>query len=199
MDYATAREVLADKVSFCNYCKRQVKSNEELYDEVVEDEKTNSPKLKKEMLEWNKDCDQCSDQIKKVVQQLFRVKLNKLANVQWRIKYFDKVRKFYAHIHNFDIDKAVPYFDKFKELSHEGIEIQERMCDVDTEYGVYVNIKGTQIHYDKQHAYKEFCDSMMEQIKLAEDNMSHCKNFIVAMEVIKAKRNMITRKKKGKR
>ena len=36
----------------------------------------------------------------------------------------------------------------------------------------------------------------MREIKDAEDNIENCKDFVVAMEVIQAKKNMISRKKK---
>ena len=149
------------------------------------------------MLSYHQAHDQLSPEEKEKYHQSFRVKLRRRANEQWRIKWFSNVMKFYSHLHNFNIDNAVPYFHKMKELSYEGIEVNETLCDNDTDYGVdSFNEDGTIWSTEKQHAYKEVCDTIMREIKDAEDNMENCKDFVVAMEVIQAKKNMISRKKK---
>ena len=202
MDYTNARKILANQVDFRRYCKVEIEKNQNCYDEADRQIQITTPNMKNIMLEWTKKCDVFNDVpgLKKKIQQQFRVKLNRLANVQWRIKYFDSLRKLYAYIHNFDIDKAEHYFDKVKELSHEGMEINERLCDVDPEYGICIHdrVKDTKAISDNEYAYKVFCDNMMGAIKIAEKNMGHCKKFIIAKKVIQAKKNMITRQKKRK-
>ena len=140
-----------------------------------------------------------SAEAKKKMQDKFRLALFKKQEAQWRVKWCSSKMKFYAHLHNFDIEKGMPYFDKMKEMSYDGVEVNETLCNVHDDYSiVYEYEDGTIKKLKKQHAYKTFCDGIMIAIQNAEGCLRDCKKFIVAMEVIEAKKNMITRKKKGK-
>jgi len=200
MDYENARIYLARQVRFRNSLKANIVNYQSAYNYAFEYDKTNTPGLKLSMRNWKDESSHFDAENKKEIQQIFRVRLNRMSNCQWRIKYFDTMRKLYAHIHNFNIDNAVLYFEKLKELSHEGMDINERLCDVDPNYGVEIidNETGSKTDSDKQHAYKQFCDNMMGTIKQVEENLGRCKEFIIAKEVVQAKKNMITRKKKRK-
>ena len=200
MDYTEARIVLSCQVNFRNCIKEIIVNNQSLYNEAFECDKTNTPSLKRCMRKWKEIGHQFSPEEKKEILQIYRVRLNRMSNTQWRIKYFDCIIKLYKHIHNFNIDNAVLYVEKLKELSHEGMEINERLCDVDPNYGVNITEQDEDEEehnsYDKQYAYKQICDYLIDEIKLAESYMEDCKRFVVAKEVIEAKKNMITRQKK---
>ena len=199
MDYTEARIVLSSQVTFRKCLKEIIVNQQSLYDKAFDYEKINSPGLKRSMRKWKEMSHQITPEEKKKVQQIFRVRLNRMSNTQWRIKYFDCLIKMYKHIHNFNIDNAVLYVEKLKELSHEGMEINERLCDVDPGYGVNIIDDEDSEHtlYDKQYAYKQICDYLNEEIKLVESYMEDCKTIVVAKEVIQAKKNMITRQKKN--
>ena len=117
----------------------------------------------------------------------------------YRVLYVHDNISFFSSVCTGDIEKAIEYLEKLKDLSHKMIECFEITTSiVDCEVIDWDTGKVSEIQ-EKEYAYKTMCDDMMRDLNLYEKIVGRLSTITgVVEEVLEANRKRNMRKNKGK-
>ena len=197
MNSQQAKQVIERKAVFQNACKDVINRNKYImgkHKSNKEADEQNSYELTQELKKYSKEQLHPED---REGANLCYVKTGlRIEHCDHQIKKCKLTIILISHAHNLNIEKAEEYLNKYKEHSHLAMENMAVMMERDPDFKC--NFADKNLHTKGEMSYKTACDDMMEEIKTLEKFLSYVKAFVTANEVIKAKNNMIKRKRKNK-